>query len=197
MTMKKALIPLCFFATNAYAIDDYSISVYAGQNFNQSLETKESIEVELKDSHHLALSIDRNIDKARYGFFYSKSKNDFSTEADKHVTMQYLLFQSAVEVPISNHFNGYVGAQLGANYVQTNFSANDVFFASGLFGGVEYLFSDQVRILFETRWLATIVNNDSVIDCTLPATKNEQCLWHFDGDVLNQFQTSLGFTFRF
>lgn len=195
--MKKALIPLCFLATYASAQDNYSVSVYAGKNFNQSLETKEARAVELADANQFAFSIDRNIDSARYGFYFSQSNNELDNTVDKEITMKYFLFQSAVEVALSNHINSYIGAQVGANYVQPNFASNDVFFASGLYGGVEYLFSDKIRVLFETRWLATIVNNESTVNCSVPTDEDEQCLWHFDGDVLNQFQTSLGLTYRF
>ncbi|MGS0536720.1 hypothetical protein [Pseudoalteromonas sp. SaAl2] len=195
--MKKILILLCFLSATAFAQDDYSVSLYAGKNFSQTLETKEALKVEVNDGNHFAFSIDRNIDRARYGFYFAQSNNEPENTEDKEVTMKYFLFQSAVEVALSNHINSYVGAQVGANYVQTNFTSNDVFFASGLYGGIEYLFSDTARVLFETRWLATIVNNESTVNCTLPTDEDDQCLWHFDGDVLNQFQTSLGFTYRF
>ena len=195
--MKKILILLCFLSTTAFAQDDYSVSLYAGKNFSQTLETTEALKVEVNDGNHFAFSIDRNIDRARYGFYFAQSNNELENTEDKEVTMKYFLFQSAVEVALSNHINSYVGAQVGANYVQTNFTSNDVFFASGLYGGIEYLFSDKARVLFETRWLATIVNNESTVNCTLPTDEDDQCLWHFDGDVLNQFQTSLGFTYRF
>jgi len=195
--MKKILILLCFLSATAFAQDDYSVSLYAGKNFSQTLETKEALKVEVNDGNHFAFSIDRNIDRARYGFYFAQSNNELENTEDKEVTMKYFLFQSAVEVALSNHINSYVGAQVGANYVQTNFTSNDVFFASGLYGGIEYLFSDKARVLFETRWLATIVNNESTVNCTLPTDEDDQCLWHFDGDVLNQFQTSLGFTYRF
>ena len=195
--MKKILIPLCFLSATTYGQDDYSVSLYAGKNFNQTLETKEALKVEVNNGNHFAFSIDRNIDRARYGFYFAQSSNELENTDDKEATMKYFLFQSAVEVALSNHINSYIGAQLGANYVQTNFTSNDIFFASGLYGGVEYLFSDKARVLFETRWLATIVNNESTVNCTLPTNEDDKCLWHFDGDVLNQFQTSLGFTYRF
>ena len=195
--MKKVFVLLCLLLVSQSALAGYSLSIYTGKSFNQSLETKNGLAIELKDSNHLAFSIDRTIDSARYGFYFSNTESDFQSSPDKNVEMQYFMFQSAVEVPLSNHINSYVGAQIGANYISPNFASSDTFFASGLYGGLEYLFSDQARILFETRWLATIVNNASNVSCALPTDGNKQCLWHFDGDVLNQFQTSLGFTYRF
>ncbi|MBB1341702.1 outer membrane beta-barrel protein [Pseudoalteromonas sp. SR45-6] len=195
--MKKVFVLLCLLLVSQSALAGYSLSLYTGKSFNQSLETKNALAIELKDSNHLAFSIDRTIDSARYGFYFSNTESDFQSSPDKNVEMQYFMFQSAVEVPLSNHINSYVGAQIGANYISPNFTSSDTFFASGLYGGLEYLFSDQARILFETRWLATIVNNASNVSCALPTDENKQCLWHFDGDVLNQFQTSLGFTYRF
>ncbi|BDF93179.1 hypothetical protein RC083_09865 [Pseudoalteromonas haloplanktis] len=195
--MKKAFTAFCLLFISHSAAAGYSLSVYTGKSFNQSLQTEEGLAIELDDSNHLAFSIDRTIDSARYGFYFSNTKSDFESSPELDVEMQYFLFQSAIEVPLGNRVNGYVGAQIGANYVKPNFVSSDIFFASGLYGGFEYLFNDQARVLFETRWLATIVNNASNVSCTLPTDEDNQCLWHFDGDVLNQFQTSLGFTYRF
>lgn len=196
-TMKKALSCLSFLFASYGASADYSVSLYTGKSFNQSLETENGLAIELDDSNHVAFSIDRNLDSARYGFYFSKTESNLLSSPNKDVKMQYALFQSAIEVSLANRVNGYVGAQVGANHVKTNFTSSDTFFASGLYGGFEYLFNDQARILFETRWIATIVNNASNVSCTLPTDEDDQCLWHFDGDVLNQFQTSLGFTYRF
>lgn len=195
--MKKALTLLCLLFASYGVSAGYSVSLYTGKSFNQSLETEEGLAVELDDSNHFAFSIDRTIDSARYGFYFSNTESDFESAPDHSVKMHYALFQSAVEVPLGNRVNGYVGAQIGANYVKTDFTSSDTFFASGLYGGFEYLFNDQARVLFEARWLATIVNNASNVSCSLPTDEDDQCLWHFDGDVLNQFQTSLGFTYRF
>ena len=195
--MKKAFTLFCLLLISHGASADYSVSIYTGKSFNQSLQTKEGLAIELEDSNHLAFSIDRTIDYARYGFYFSNTKSEFASSAELDLEMQYFLFQSAVEVPLGNRVNGYVGAQIGVNNVKPNFASSDSFFASGLYGGFEYLFSDQARVLFETRWLATIVNNKSNVSCTLPTDEDNQCLWHFDGDVLNQFQTSIGFTYRF
>ncbi|WP_404341198.1 hypothetical protein [Pseudoalteromonas mariniglutinosa] len=195
--MKKALSVCCLLLTSFGASAGYSISASAGKSFNQSLTTKAGLKIELEDSNHFAFSIDKTLDSARYGLYYSSTTTDMKAHANQEIDMQYLLFQSAVDVPLSTHFNSYVGAQLGVNHISNNFTPSDTYFASGLFAGVEYLITPQARLLFETRWLATIVNNASKVSCSAPAAEDQGCLWHFDGDVLNQFQTSVGFSYRF
>ena len=194
--MKKSLTVLCLMLTSFTASAGYSVSAGFGKNFSQSLETEENLKIDLDDDSQFTFSIDRTIESARYGLFYSATTLNMEAQTDKKIEMQYLLFQSAVEVPLGKNISGFVGAQIGANHVSTNFTESDTFFTTGLYAGAEYLFTDNVRVYVESRWLATIVNNASNVSCTLPTSENEQCLWHFDGDVLNQFQTNIGFSYR-
>ena len=195
--MKKSLGLLCLMFLSSTAHAGYSISAGFGKNFTNSVQTEENLKIELEDDSHFTVSLDRTIDNARYGFFYSATELDMKDQTNKQVEMQYLLFQSAVEVPLADRVVGFVGAQIGANHVSTDFADSDTFFTSGLYAGADYLITEQARVYVEARWLATIVNNASNVSCTLPTSEDDQCLWHFDGDVLNQFQTNIGFSYRF
>ena len=119
-------------------------------------------------------------------------------EKDKKLDFNYLLFQSAIDVPLGQDLSGYFGAHLGINNIKPNWSESDTYFATGLYGGVEYHLSEAMRVSFETRWLTTIVDNNSKTTCEVEIKEeDDNCLWHFDGDLLNQFQTSIGFSYRF
>ena len=72
--MKKVFVLLCLLLVSQSALAGYSLSLYTGKSFNQSLETKNGLAIELKDSNHLAFSIDRTIDSARYGFYFSNTE---------------------------------------------------------------------------------------------------------------------------
>ena len=195
--MKKSLMAIALIISPTLAHADVAVTLYGGKTFNQSLETTEAQEVNLDDSGHYAFSVDRTITGARYGLYYSHTKSDIDAEPGRSVDIGHLLFQSAVEYPVANKTSGYLGAQIGAAQIDPNWLSSDTYFASGLFTGVEYHFNEQMRLGMELRWLATIIDNNSQLDCTIGNDPNDQCLWHFDGDVLHQFNTSLAFSMRF
>jgi len=169
-----------------------------GKTFSQRLETQELQKVEIKDATHFNISVDKSIPNAKYGVFYSKMSTHLKDKQAKELDFNYLLFQSAIDVPLGQDISGYFGAQIGINNIKPNWSESDTYFATGLYGGVEYHLSKAMRVSFETRWLTTIVDNNSKTSCEVETKEeDDNCLWHFDGDLLNQFQTSLGFSYRF
>lgn len=183
-----------FAATQANA--EISVTAYGGQTMSQELVTTKQQSVDIKDSSHFAISVDKHNPTAKYGLFYATSSADLRNQPNKSLDLEYLMFQSAVILPIKENVSGYLGAQIGVNRIAPDFTDSDSFFASGLFGGLQYEVSDNVFVGGEVRWLATIVKNTSSVECDT-ADNNEGCIWHFDGDVLNQFQTSFNLTYRF
>ncbi|TMP86421.1 hypothetical protein CWC05_13505 [Pseudoalteromonas ruthenica] len=195
MITRSLLLATTLFSSVAAA--DVAVTLYGGQSFSQSLETKEGTDIDLEDANHFAFSIDRTITDARYGFYYSANKSDIQGNNERQVNIQHYMFQSAVEYPLASSTTGYFGAQIGAANVDPEWLSSDTYFATGLFTGAGYHVTDNAQLMFEVRWLATIINNDSDFNCTISNDPNDQCLWHFDGDVLNQFNTSLAFSMRF
>ncbi|PAJ75022.1 hypothetical protein CJF42_07370 [Pseudoalteromonas sp. NBT06-2] len=169
-----------------------------GQTFSQRMETQELQKVEVKNASHLNISVEKSIPNAKYGVFYSNMSTHLKNIPNKKADFNYLLFQSAIDVPLGQDISGYFGAQIGVNNIKPNWLESDTYFATGLYGGVEYHLSKATRFSFETRWLTTIVDNNSKIKCEAEnKAEDDNCLWHFNGDLLNQFQTSLGFSYRF
>ncbi|MBQ4811379.1 hypothetical protein J8M20_08525 [Pseudoalteromonas luteoviolacea] len=185
-------------ANVAFADDSgFGVSVFGGYSTNHDLTTSKNFTIDLEDNSHFGFSADRIVNSTRYGLFYSFNETEFADNAIAKVDMEYLLFQSAIERPISQNINYYVGAQVGVNRITPNFAESDDFFASGLFTGVDYSIGAGFHAFTELRWMATIVKNSSSVVCDDDPQTTDNCIWHFDGDVLNQFQLSAGINYRF
>ncbi|MBQ4845433.1 hypothetical protein [Pseudoalteromonas sp. MMG005] len=176
---------------------EVGITAYAGQTYSQTLTTSKFQQHELSDDSHYGFSVDWHEADTKYGLFYSEYEGELEGSTQHKVKMEYLLFQSAVYRPIYNNLDAYLGLQLGVNRLDTNFADADSFFASGLFGGLEYQVLDSLSVGTEVRWLATIVKNKSKVTCDSDPATTDMCSWHFDGDTLNQFQVSANITYRF
>ncbi|CAH9053014.1 hypothetical protein PSECIP111854_01086 [Pseudoalteromonas sp. CIP111854] len=190
-----ALASAAFISAPSFA--DIGITAYAGQTYSQKLTTSKGQKHELADDAHFAVSIDRHIDGAKYGIFYSNFESELENSSQHQVDSELLLFQSAVYRPITNNLHTYFGAQLGVNRITTNFVDDDNFFATGLFAGLDYKLGAGFSVGTEIRWIATIVKNTSVIYCDDDPETTDTCSWHFDSDSLSQFQASANITYRF
>ncbi|TMP41049.1 hypothetical protein CWB96_07835 [Pseudoalteromonas citrea] len=176
---------------------EVGVTAYAGQTYSQSVTTTRQQKHEFSDDTHYGFSVDWHENDTKYGFFYSKYEGEFEESTIHKIKTEYLLFQSAVYRPVSDDLDAYIGMQLGVNRLDTNFAEADSFFATGLFGGLEYQVMNNLSIGTEARWLATLIKNKSKVICdTDPSTPN-MCSWHFDGETLNQFQVSATVTYRF
>ncbi|TMP38468.1 hypothetical protein [Pseudoalteromonas rubra] len=173
----------------------FGVTLYGGQSSNQDLHTSQKAVVELADKNHFGVSFDRYLDKKRYGFFYSMVETEFEDSPIYKVDMEYLMFQSAIDVDITDNLDSYIGAQIGVNKVTPNFEEPDHFFAAGFYGGLKYDLGAGFSALTELRWLASSIKNSSKVRCD--GSDEDVCAWHFDGDVLNQFQLNVGLTYRF
>ncbi|SFC68914.1 outer membrane beta-barrel protein [Pseudoalteromonas denitrificans] len=197
-TILSTLVAGLLISFTPYSNAKIIIGGAVGQSFSQRLETIESQKIEIKDDTHFNLTIEKSITDAKYGLFYSKMSTQLKNQQDKKLDFNYLLFQSAIDFPVAKNVSGYFGAQLGINKIKPNWQDSDTYFAAGLYGGVEYHLTQATRVLFETRWLSTIVDNNSKTTCDVAnKTTDTNCLWHLDGDLLNQFQTSVGVSYRF
>ncbi|MCO7188979.1 MULTISPECIES: hypothetical protein [unclassified Pseudoalteromonas] len=173
----------------------FGVTLYGGQNSSQDLHTSQNQVVDLADEMHFGISFDRYLDKKRYGFFYSMVETEFEDSPIYKVDMEYLMFQSAIDVDITDNLDSYIGAQIGVNKVTPNFEEPDHFFAAGFYGGLKYDLGAGFSALTELRWLASSIKNSSKVSCN--GSDEDVCAWHFDGDVLNQFQLNIGLTYRF
>lgn len=189
----KSLGLVALMSLPSFAYANYSVTGYAGYHDHQSITTEQGEKLEFEKAAHFALSVDKDIPNAIIGLYYSKQQNQLAENQQIEADMQFLLFQSAVKFKLSPHLSSYVGAQVGVNHVAV-LNNKDTYFATGLFSGVEYQLLDNVALVSELRWIGSLINNNSTINC--PAN-DEKCVWQFDGDVLHQFQANLGVRVRF
>lgn len=190
------LLTAALFAVSFSSAADIAFTGYYGQSLNQSLVTENGTKIDIKDDTNLGVSLDKHDGISKYGLYYSNMSSTQRNASDYELDLNYLLFQSAVVLPVSDGLSSYLGAQLGVNRISPNFSDSDTFFATGLYGGLEYEITKDFLALGEVRWLATILKNDSTTICE-GGPDGTQCDWYFDGEVLNQFQFNLGVMYRF
>ncbi|WP_046006476.1 hypothetical protein [Pseudoalteromonas rubra] len=186
---------LGLFSGSALADNGFGVTLYGGKSSNQELHTSQKAVVNLADENHFGVSFDRYLDNKRYGLFYSMLETEFEDAPIQKVDMEYLMFQSAIDVEITDNLDSYIGAQIGVNKVTPNFEEPDHFFAAGFYGGLKYDLGAGFSALTEIRWLASAIKNSSKVRCD--GSDEDVCAWHFDGDVLNQFQLNVGLTYRF
>ena len=182
---------------SATDLGDFGISIYGGKTYSSDIETSRHQTYELEDDSHFGVSVDKYVPEGRYGFYYSKTETQLTAYPLNKVEMEYLLFQTAVLRPINDDLDVYVGLQIGATFMDPNFIDSDTFFASGLYTGFEYNLGAGFHLGAEARWIATILNNNSKVSCDVdPDTKNT-CSWHFDSEVMSQYQASATLSYHF
>lgn len=186
-------------SSNVSAADygDFGVSIYGGKTYSSDIKTSRHQKYELEDDSHFGLSIDKYVPEGRYGFYYGKTETQLTAYPLNKVEMEYLLFQSAVVRPLTDNIDVYLGAQLGATFINPNFIDSDTFFATGLYTGLEYNIGAGFHLGAEVRWIVSLLNNDSEVTCDIdPATQNT-CSWHFDDEQLRQVQASAMLSYRF
>ncbi len=92
----------------------------------------------------------------------------------------------------------YVAATLGATRFDPDESGFDseTFFAFSLAGGLTVFDSERLAVRLEARWLGALVESDSEIFCATGADNNV-CLVNVEGEVLSQFDLTVGLALRF
>lgn len=192
----RVLLLILLLTTSRYVSADIALTGYYGQTASQKASTELGTAIDINDDNNYALSIEKHLDSAKFGLFYSNLTSDQRGAAQYQFDMDYYMFQSAVVLPATEKLSSYLGAQLGVNRTETNFTDSDSFFAMGLYGGLEYAITQQFLILGEIRWLGTILNNSSSTSCEAESEGN-QCDFYFDGELLNQYQFNIGLMYRF
>ncbi|CAM3852024.1 MULTISPECIES: hypothetical protein [Pseudoalteromonas] len=182
---------------NAADYGDFGVSIYGGKTYSSDIKTSRHQKYELEDDSHFGLSIDKYVPEGRYGFYYGKTETQLTAYPLNKVEMEYLLFQSAVVRPLTDNLDVYLGLQLGATFVDPNFIDSDTFFASGLYTGFEYNLGAGFHLGAEARWIATILNNNSKVTCDVDPETQNTCSWHFDNEVMSQYQASATLSYRF
>ena len=92
----------------------------------------------------------------------------------------------------------YMAATVGLAHIDPEFAAfdSDTYFAFAVAGGYKFYPTRRLGLQLEGRMYGTVVDSDSDIFC-VSGVGGANCLFEVKGDVIWQFELSLGATFRF
>ncbi|UTZ41721.1 outer membrane beta-barrel protein [Vibrio campbellii] len=171
------------------------VTPYVGFTGGGEVEDQKERTYDLDPSINYALSVETPFEMGRIGLFYS---NQFSELQDinNSIDVHYLQFQSSIYYPLSQGWQTYVGLGLGGSYTDADWVSDKYGFSASAFAGLEYEFSKNFAMTAQIRWLGTVVDNDTSGACVLP-TDGSSCIIKFETDWMNQFQSNIGFSFRF
>ncbi|MDF2154227.1 outer membrane beta-barrel protein [Vibrio sp. CAU 1672] len=178
-------------STNAQIL----LTPYLGFTGGGAVEDEEKNTYNLDPALNLALAVEAPYESGRLGLFYSHQSTEFETIANS-ADVHYLQLQSSVYYPLDQHWSSYIGLGVGGSYVNADWADKKYGFSASAFAGMEYELSDNMAITAQIRWLGTVVDNDTSGVCVLP-NDGSNCVIKFETDWMNQFQSNIGFTFRF
>ncbi|MGF1687021.1 porin family protein [Photobacterium japonica] len=190
MVMATCLIT----AGAAWAESTVYITPYLGYSLSNSVTDESGIKINTDNDAHYALGLETDLYNGRAGLFVSHQPHSVENFGDGSFT--YTHFQSSLRFETFERLDTYFGASMGATIVDADWTDSDLFFSAGLQGGAEYHLTDNLFLVFEARWLANLIDSDSIANCTLP-TGTESCNIKIDSKWLSQFQTNVGITFSF
>jgi outer membrane protein W len=90
-------------------------------------------------------------------------------------------------------FKPFIGFHLGATQFQTADLDGESHFAFSLGGGAKYEVNENIILDFRARWVASYLNSESAVYCTLPGA----CYIVTAADTMDQFHVTAGLNFRF
>ncbi|PFG55827.1 hypothetical protein ATG66_2146 [Vibrio sp. ES.051] len=180
-------------AANAHA--NIAITPFVGYAGGGQVEDENGNAYDFDPAINYALSIEAPFEIGKIGVFYSNQSTGLE-QLSNSANIHYLQFQSSIYYPIQQGWQAYIGVGVGGSYTDVNWVDNKYGFSASAFTGLEYEFSKNVALTAQLRWLGTVVDNDTSGACTLPSD-GSSCIIKFDTDWMNQFQSNIGFSFRF
>lgn len=182
-------------ASQASIANTIYVTPYIGYSFSNPITDDNGIKIETEDATHYAISIETDLDDGRVGLFVSHQPNEYANFPNSG-SYTYVHFQSSLRFETFNNVNSFLGASIGTTILDADWSDQDLVFSGGFFGGLEYKFTNNLSVLLEGRWLANLMESDTVTICNLPQG-NQSCKINVDSEWLTQFQTNLGLTYSF
>ncbi|AQM69482.1 MULTISPECIES: outer membrane beta-barrel protein [Vibrio] len=171
------------------------VTPYVGFTGGGEVEDQKERTYDLDPSINYALSVETPFEMGRIGLFYSNQSSELQ-DINNSIDVHYLQFQSSIYYPLSQGWQTYVGLGLGGSYTDADWVSDKYGFSASAFAGLEYEFSKNFAMTAQIRWLGTVVDNDTSGACVLP-TDGSSCIIKFETDWMNQFQSNIGFSFRF
>ncbi|MGP8307753.1 outer membrane beta-barrel protein [Vibrio sp. YIC-376] len=180
-------------AANAQA--NLIITPFLGYAAGGKVEDESGNSYDIDGAANYALAVETTFLQGKIGLFYSYQPTEIK-ELSNSANIHYLQFQSSISYPVTPSWQTYIGAGIGGSYNDVNWADKKYGFSASLFAGAEYEYSKTFALTAQLRWLGTVVDNDTSGACTLPS-EGSNCIIKYDTDWMNQFQSNIGFSFRF
>ncbi|GEM79940.1 outer membrane beta-barrel protein [Vibrio superstes] len=195
--MNRKTLTLLVLACSYPAVSQAEIYItpMVGYSMGGSFDTEENGSFDIKEAVNYNIAIETNVDAGRLGLLYSQQDSSIE-DVNLDTTLRYLHFQSAIFYPSGEKWNSYIGLSLGGTQIDVQGASNEYKFSAGIYGGVEYKFTDSFALQGQVRYLGTLVDGDSITVCN-SSSDGTSCKYAFSGDWMSQVQANLGFRFSF
>ncbi len=192
--MKHYLIlSLTLISVSSYA--DIMITPMIGYTIGGEVKDAQDNRYDIQGDYNYSIAIEIPVENGRIGLFYTQQDSQLD-DLDLDSPVKYLYLQSSLDLPINDKLLGYVGIGLGGSYIDVDWAKGKVGFSATGFAGLEYKLTPHIALNAQFRWLGTTVDSSSSTVCYSAHDVNK-CYIHFESDWMNQFQSNVGFTFRF
>ena len=195
------VLPVCALAQDATT----EITAFGAFRFGGTFEDDQSdASYELEDSPSFGLILNiRDRDNTQWEIFYSQQQteaeflggtvNDPEVDVDLHVLQLGGTYQWDGEVA-----RPYLAFTLGGTHIRTSSaeSNSDTFFSGSIGVGMKFLPTSRVGIRVEARAYGTLIDSGTDLFCSTGPDANV-CAIRVEGEMLSQFETFVGVTFRF
>ena len=191
--------------TDSSELARFSLTPFVGYTFGGEFKDDESmLSVDVDDAAHFGLVFNiREGANTQWEIFYSQQQTEADTAAIApgqpvtDIDIQYLQF-GGTYVGDGERARPFLAATLGGTRFDPGpltFDSEN-FFSFGVGAGWYLQASERLNLRLEGRLLGTLLRSDSDLFCETGPDDNT-CALAADGDFFWQFQTSLGFAFRF
>ncbi len=205
--MTRYLIAMLIFVPALTSAQESGVEItpFAGYRFGGTFETADtSIDYEMEDSSSFGLILNfRHKSNTQWEIFYSQQRSEatFSeiSAIDQVVDVDIHVLQlGGTYVGEGDKMRPYVAMTLGGTHIRTDSvdSADDTFFSGSIGIGMKLMPSSRIGIRVEARAYGTLLSSDTKLFCQTGPDQNI-CAVQVDGNLLSQFETFAGITFRF
>ena len=205
--MKRYLLAMLIFLPALTSAQESGVEItpFAGYRFGGTFDTADtSIDYEMEDSSSFGLILNfRHKSNTQWEIFYSQQRSEatFSeiSVIDQVVDVDIHVLQlGGTYVGEGDKMRPYVAMTLGGTHIRTDSvdSADDTFFSGSIGIGMKLMPSSRIGIRVEARAYGTLLSSDTKLFCQTGPDQNI-CAVQVDGNLLSQFETFAGITFRF
>ena len=205
--MNRYLLAMLIFLPALTSAQESGVEItpFGGYRFGGTFETADaSVEYEMEDSSSFGLILNfRHKSNTQWEIFYSQQRSEatFSETSaiDQVVDVDIHVLQlGGTYVGDGDKMRPYVAMTLGGTHIRTDSvdSADDTFFSGSIGIGMKFMPSSRIGIRVEARAYGTLLSSDTKLFCQTGPDQNI-CAVQVDGNLLTQFETFAGITFRF